>query len=211
MPKTAPMLCAYNDQVVICCTIAGMYIYKVAQWSKRILKSVNYNLLTTRQLTVLRSPNAASIKTYLDEKQFVYREGHTSFMIDCPICDKTVKEKNGVVGYGVHVNKTTGSVVCQPCKMSGKYFICHICTKNFSWISWLFGHHSNLILNGLFSHYTTDFDYQFMIAEYNIAVVSRLHILNNRIQEYHNLPTHASYTSASYLAIDLIGLVLLFI
>ncbi|XP_065910800.1 twinkle mtDNA helicase-like [Dysidea avara] len=98
-----------------------MYIYKVAQWSKRILKSVNYNLLTTRQLTVLRSPNAASIKTYLDEKQFVYREGHTSFMIDCPICDKTVKEKNGVVGYGVHVNKTTGSVVCQPCKMSGSW------------------------------------------------------------------------------------------
>ena len=96
-----------------------MFIYKGAQWSKRVL---NYGALTTRQLTVLRSPaftNTASIKAYLDEKQFMYKEGHTSFMIDCPICDKTTKEKNGVSGYCVHVNKTTGSVVCQPCKMSG--------------------------------------------------------------------------------------------
>jgi len=96
-----------------------MYVYKGAWWSKRIF---NYSLSATRQLTVLRSPaftNATSIKSYLDEKQFMYREGHTSFMIDCPICDKSMKEKNGVSSYSVHVNKTTGSVVCQPCKMSG--------------------------------------------------------------------------------------------
>ena len=106
------MLCDYRE----------MYTYKGAQWSKRILKSVNFSLVTTRQLKVLRSPtltNTSSIKAYLDEKQLAYKEGHTSFMIDCPICDRTTKEKNGVSGYNVHVNKTTGSVVCQPCKMSG--------------------------------------------------------------------------------------------
>ena len=75
------------------------------------------SLVNTRPATLV---TATTIKNYLDEKQFDYREGYTCYTLECPICDDTVKQEYGAC---VLINKTTGNMACQPCKMSGIYFL----------------------------------------------------------------------------------------
>ena len=87
---------------------------KVGSYSNVIIRRAS--LVNTRPVTL---STATTVKSYLDEKQFNYKEGHASYMLECPICDDTVKHKNGAPQYCVHVNKTTGRVLCHPCKMSG--------------------------------------------------------------------------------------------
>ena len=100
--------------------------YQGKKWSTVMLKVVNYRIVTIRRASLLNTRpvtfvTATTVKNYLDENQFNYKEGHASYMLECPICDNTAKEKNGAPQYCVHINKTTGSVACQPCKMSGTY------------------------------------------------------------------------------------------
>lgn len=97
-----------------------------------MFKVVSYTIISVRQASLVntRSLTLATgtiVKSYLDEKQFDYKEGHTSYMLECPICDATVKQQNGAPQYCVHINKTTGSVTCQPCKLSGRCV--HLLTK----------------------------------------------------------------------------------
>lgn len=91
-----------------------------------MLKVVNYSIVTIRRASSVNTRlatliTATTVKRYLEEKQFDYKEGHASYLLQCPICDNTVKEKYGTPQYCVHINKTTGGVACQPCKMSGTY------------------------------------------------------------------------------------------
>lgn len=104
-----------------------MSAFQRAQWSKAVLKVVSYSIVAIKQLRQASLVNtrpstlatATAVKDYLDEKQFNYKEGHTSYVVECPICDATIKLGNGAPQYCVHINKTTGSVTCQPCKISG--------------------------------------------------------------------------------------------
>jgi len=97
-----------------------------------LLKAINYSIVAIRQVSLVNTKpstlaTAATVKDYLDEKQFNYKEGHTSYMVECPICDTAIKQENGASEYCVHINKTTGSVTCQPCKMSGILIIVCVC------------------------------------------------------------------------------------
>ena len=102
------------------------------KWSRAMLKVVSYSIVAIRQASLVNTRpialgTATTVKNYLDEKEFNYKEGHTSYMLECPICDTTVKQQNGAPQYCVHINKTTGSVTCQPCKLSGRY--CSLCVE----------------------------------------------------------------------------------
>lgn len=92
-----------------------------------MLRVVSYSIVTIRRASSVNYTRpatlvtATTVKRYLEEKQFDYKEGHVSYLLQCPICNNTVKEKNGSPQYCLHINKTNGSVACQPCKMSGTY------------------------------------------------------------------------------------------
>lgn len=110
----------------------GMAVYQGTQWSRVMLKAISYSIVTIRQTSLVNTKTstlatATTVKDYLDEKQFNYKEGHTSYMVECPICDNTIKQENGASQYCVHINKTTGSVTCQPCKMSGTIIVHCVC------------------------------------------------------------------------------------
>lgn len=115
--------CCYWPLYVIWCR---MPVYRGIQWPKVILKAVRYSIVPIRQTSLVNTrpsmlATATTIKNYLDEKQFTYKEGHTSYMLECPVCDATVKQETGSPQYCFHVNKTTGSVTCLPCRISGNY------------------------------------------------------------------------------------------
>ena len=93
-------------------------MFKVVSHSTAAIRQMS--LISTKPMTL---PTATTVKNYLDEKQFNYVEGHASYMLECPICDATVKQQNKAPQYCMYVNKTTGSVKCPPCKLSGRYSV----------------------------------------------------------------------------------------
>lgn len=114
-----------------------MFICWGRKWSRVTLKLVSHSTVAIRQLSLtntkpLTLPTGATVKNYLDEKQFNYVEGYASYMLECPICDTAVKQQNMVPQYCMHINKTTGSVKCPPCKLSGKVCVCVCLTFNHS-------------------------------------------------------------------------------
>ncbi len=58
------------------------------------------------------------IRAVLDSNKCQYSVGHASFVLTCPLCDKPRATANG---KSVFLNKTTGSVVCKPCRVSGSW------------------------------------------------------------------------------------------
>ena len=126
MPSRGRTYCK-RVQKLIYNNAIGWYFYRRMsvclgkRWLRVILKAVTSKTVTIRQASLVNSRQttlvtATTIKNYLDEKQFDYREGYTCYTLECPICNNTVKKENGA---SIHINKTTGNVACQPCKMSG--------------------------------------------------------------------------------------------
>lgn len=58
------------------------------------------------------------IRALLDSNHCQYTVGHASFVLHCPLCEKPRAAANG---KSVFLNRTTGSMVCKPCGVSGSW------------------------------------------------------------------------------------------
>ena len=54
------------------------------------------------------------IRVVLDSNKYKYSIGHSSFVLQCPFCEKKSGGRRTMF-----VNKTTGGVVCKPCDVKG--------------------------------------------------------------------------------------------
>ena len=59
------------------------------------------------------------IQDLLESKKYSYKLGNSSFILQCPFCQRTDKSDAGI-DRSMFVNYNTGSVVCKPCALRGE-------------------------------------------------------------------------------------------
>ena len=53
------------------------------------------------------------MKRFLEAKKLSHKEGHAALPLTCPLCERESSQT-------VFINKTTGGLVCPPCKVHGE-------------------------------------------------------------------------------------------
>ena len=66
--------------------------------------------LTGKTQAVL-SPS--TVKRFLEANKLPHKEGHAALTLTCPLCERETSQT-------VFINKTTGGLVCPPCKVHGE-------------------------------------------------------------------------------------------
>ena len=66
--------------------------------------------LTGKTQAVL-SPS--TVKRFLEANKLPHKEGHAALPLTCPLCERETSQT-------VFINKTTGGLVCPPCKVHGE-------------------------------------------------------------------------------------------
>ena len=49
----------------------------------------------------------------LEANKLLHKEGHAALTLPCPLCEREISQS-------VFINKTTGGLVCPPCKVHGE-------------------------------------------------------------------------------------------
>lgn len=78
-----------------------------------------------RRIQALRTPeptnangsvfSVKAVEELLEANKCNYSVGHASYVVQCPLCDGGGDGKKDI-----YVNKTTGNVVCKPCRVKGE-------------------------------------------------------------------------------------------
>lgn len=58
--------------------------------------------------------SAKAVEELLEANKCTYGVGHASYVVQCPLCDGDKDTKKDI-----YINKTTGNVVCKPCRVKG--------------------------------------------------------------------------------------------
>lgn len=92
--------------------------------SNRIVAPLRKQFDFVRRIQALRTPeptnangsvfSAKAAEELLEVNKCNYSIGHASYVVQCPLCDGGGEEKRDI-----YVNKTTGNVVCKPCRVKG--------------------------------------------------------------------------------------------
>lgn len=69
------------------------------------------------------------IQVLLESKNYSYKLGHSSFILQCPFCQRKGKSDAGI-DWSMFVNYNTGSVVCKPCALRGESKLTWYCIVN---------------------------------------------------------------------------------
>ena len=82
------------------------------------LLSLLLNRVTKRPVTDLTGKTQAvlppsTVKRFLEANKLPHKEGHAALTLTCPLCDRETSQT-------VFINKTTGGLVCPPCKVHGE-------------------------------------------------------------------------------------------
>ena len=76
------------------------------------------NRVTKRPVTDLTDKTQAvlspsTVKRFLEANKLPHKEGHAALTLTCPLCERETCQT-------VFINKTTGGLVCPPCKVHGE-------------------------------------------------------------------------------------------
>ena len=55
----------------------------------------------------------STVKRFLEANKLPHKEGHAALTLPCPLCERETSQT-------VFINKTTGGLVCPPCKVHGE-------------------------------------------------------------------------------------------
>ena len=82
------------------------------------LLSLLLNRVTKRPVTDLTGKTQAvlslsTVKRFLQANKLQHKEGHAALPLTCPLCERESSQT-------VFINKTTGGLVCPPCKVHGE-------------------------------------------------------------------------------------------
>ena len=94
--------------------------------SNRIVAPLCTQFSFVRRIQALRTPEPTSnangsvfsvkaVEELLEANKCNYSVGHASYVVQCPLCDGGGDGKKDI-----YVNKTTGNVVCKPCRVKGE-------------------------------------------------------------------------------------------
>ena len=75
-------------------------------------------MLAKRPVTDLTGKTQAvlppsTVKRFLEANKLPHKEGHAALTLPCPLCERETSQS-------VFINKTTGGLVCPPCKVHGE-------------------------------------------------------------------------------------------
>ena len=78
-----------------------------------LLKRVTKRPVTdlTGKTQAVLSPS--TVKRFLEANKLPHKEGHAALTLTCPLCERETSQT-------VFINKTTGGLVCPPCKVHGE-------------------------------------------------------------------------------------------
>ena len=84
----------------------------------RHLLSLSLKGVAKRTVTDLTGKTQAvlplsTVKRFLEANKLSYKEGHAALTLNCPLCERETSQT-------VFINKTTGGLVCPPCKVHGE-------------------------------------------------------------------------------------------
>ena len=84
----------------------------------RHLLSLSLKGVAKRTVTDLTGKTQAvlplsTVKRFLEANKLPYKEGHAALTLNCPLCERDTSQT-------VFINKTTGGLVCPPCKVHGE-------------------------------------------------------------------------------------------
>ena len=85
---------------------------------QRHLLSLSIQIVAKRSVTDLTGQTQAvlppsTVKQFLKANKLSYSEGHAALTLSCPLCERETSQT-------VFINKTTGGLVCPPCKVHGE-------------------------------------------------------------------------------------------
>ncbi len=99
--------------------LAKRFVARQGWWCSPVGAAPKRRLKTLEASTTgLAKVTQKNIRALLDSNNCQYTVGHASFVLHCPLCDKPRAAANG---KSVFLNKTTGSMVCKPCGVSGSW------------------------------------------------------------------------------------------
>ena len=80
--------------------------------------AVSIRVLAKRPVTDLTGKTQAvlppsTVKRFLEANKLPHKEGHAALTLPCPLCERATSQS-------VFTNKTTGGLVCPPCKVHGE-------------------------------------------------------------------------------------------
>ena len=99
-------------------TASSAHLSLLPASSFRHLLSLLLNRVTKRPVTDLTGKMQAvlspsTVKRFLEANKLLHKEGHAALTLTCPLCDRETSQT-------VFINKTTGGLVCPPCKVHGE-------------------------------------------------------------------------------------------
>ena len=82
------------------------------------LLSLSLQRVAKRSVTDLTGQTQAvlppsTVRQFLKANKLSYSEGHAALTLSCPLCERETSQT-------VFINKTTGGLVCPPCKVHGE-------------------------------------------------------------------------------------------
>ena len=99
-------------------TASSAHLSLLPASSFRHLLSLLLNRVTKRPVTDLTGKTQAvlppsTVKRFLEANKLPHKEGHAALTLTCPLCERETSQT-------VFINKTTGGLVCPPCKVHGE-------------------------------------------------------------------------------------------
>ena len=78
-----------------------------------LLKSVTKRPVTDLTVKTQAVLSPSTVKRFLQANKLPHKEGHAALTLTCPLCERESSQT-------VFINKTTGGLVCPPCKVHGE-------------------------------------------------------------------------------------------
>ena len=99
-------------------TASSAHLSLLSAFSFRHLLSLSLSRVAKRPVTDLTGKTQAvlspsTVKRFLEANKLPHKEGHAALTLTCPLCERETSQT-------VFINKTTGGLVCPPCKVHGE-------------------------------------------------------------------------------------------
>ena len=99
-------------------TASSAHLCLLPAFSFRHLLSLSLSRVTKRPVTDLTGKtqpvlSPSTVKRFLEANKLPHKEGHAALTLTCPLCERETSQT-------VFINKTTGGLVCPPCKVHGE-------------------------------------------------------------------------------------------